>query len=548
MNIEVFQLQSLDSCFSRKTCVEYDQNLNILILVLFGTRNSICESLTGDIQVNLTLTSKAFTTSLFVIVSDYLYQDLFQIQFEANMNADILTDEHFLVATLFNLRYQTIVQPAVIDQINSELQYCFASLTVSVSANSTFEMCPNTYCKNIMVQKQENPIQYVQQIQLVIGQYVYLLNTQQFLARYSIQECFKEDLHLSNLRQHEIFQQPFTTSNLNIFFKGRKLVNIKYQVTILTITETSVFKNQIAYLYNYDNDIGYQIMFDYDLEQLNLVMQQIDMIQYDRLEYKLTGAILTEFGMQQLSIVQNAPQFNQSVKSIVFSCSNMQGAQQHTCFQLLANDYGAAYSVPTYNLYFSFYQNDQLQQVLKAENCQSRYTCWNNGVAIIKATGLEIELTTNGYCVQAELYNYDSIQTRMYVQKNSKTIQQVDKVFHVKTLANISKFRYTCAEINCTQISEQSRYIFEYDMYLFTQRFEITEVKDKRNYQKYIKLVIGCTGSIMIVFLFCVVFILLRRSMQVINAYKGKQIVRQPSETEILIQQLKQKNMKRKIE
>ncbi|CAL6074255.1 Conserved_hypothetical protein [Hexamita inflata] len=548
MNIGVFQLQSLESCFSRKTYIEYDQNLNILILILFGTRNSICESLTGDIQVNLTLSSKTFTTSLFVIVSDYLYQDQFQILFEANMNADILREEHFIVATLFNLRYQTIVQPAVIDQINSELQNCFASLTVSVSTNSTFEMCPNPYCKNLLVQKQENPIRFVQSIQLVIGQYVYQINTKLFLTQYSIYECFKEDLHLSNLRQHEISQQPFTTSNLNIFIKGRKLVNIKYQVNISTNTETNVFKNQIAYLYNYDNDIGYQIMFDYDLEQLNLVMQQIDMIQYNRLEYKLTGAILTEYGMQQLSIVQNTPQFNQSVKSIVFSCSNMQGAQQDTCFQLLANDYGAAYSVPTYNLYFSFYQNDQLQQVLKAENCQARYTCWNHGVAIIKATGLEVELTTNGYCVQAELYNYDSIQTRMYVQNNQKTIQQVDKVFHVKTLANISKFRYTCAEINCIQISAQNQYIFEYDMYLFTQRFVITEVKDKRNYPKYIKLVVGCAGSALIVFLFCVVYIQLRRSMQIINEYKGKQIVRKPSETEILIQQLKQKNIKRKIE
>ncbi|CAL6057204.1 Conserved_hypothetical protein [Hexamita inflata] len=170
MNIG-FQLQSLESCFSRKTYIEYDQNLNIFILILFGTRNSICESLTGDIQVNLTLSSKTFTTSLFVIVSDYLYQDQFQILFEANMNADILREEHFIVATLFNLRYQTIVQPAVIDQINSELQNCFASLTVSVSSNSTFEMCPNPYCKNLLVQKQENPIRFVQSIQLVIGQY-----------------------------------------------------------------------------------------------------------------------------------------------------------------------------------------------------------------------------------------------------------------------------------------------------------------------------------------------------------------------------------------
>ncbi|CAL6057194.1 Hypothetical_protein [Hexamita inflata] len=101
---------------------------------------------------------------------------------------------------------------------------------------------------------------------------------------------------------------------------------------------------------------------------------------------------------------------------------------------------------------------------------------------------MQVELKTNGYCVQAELYNYDSIQTRMYVQNNQKTIQQVDKVFHVKTLANISKFRYTCAEINCIQISAQNQYIFEYDMYLFTQRFVITEVKDKRNYPKYICL------------------------------------------------------------
>ncbi|CAL6082425.1 Conserved_hypothetical protein [Hexamita inflata] len=502
----------------------------------------------SDIQVNLTLSSKAFTTSLFVIVSDYLYQDQFQIQFEANMNAEFLIEEHFIVATLFNLRYQTIVYPTVVDQINSELQYCFTSLTVSVSSNSTFEMCPNPYCKNIMVQKQENPVQFVQSIQLVIGQYVYQLNTQQFLTHYSIQECFKEDLHLSNLRQHEISQQPFTTSNLNIILKRRKLVYIKYQVNISTNTETNVFKNQIAYLYNYKNDIGYQIMFDYDLEQLNLVMQQIDMIQYNRLEYKLTGAILTEYGMQQLSIVQNTPQFNQSLKSIVFSCSNMKGAQQNTCFQLLANDYGAAYSVPTYNLYFSFYQNDQLQQVLKAENCQVRYTCWNHGVAIIKETGLEVELTTNGNCVQAELYNYDSIQTRMYVQKNSKTIQQVDKVFHVKTLTNISKFRYTCAEINFTQISEQNQYIFEYDMYFFTQRFVITKVKDKRNYPKYIKLVIGCTGSILFLFLLCSVIILSQRSIQTINEYKGKLIVRKASQTELMIQQLKQRNIKRKIE
>ncbi|CAL6009301.1 Hypothetical_protein [Hexamita inflata] len=287
---------------------------------------------------------------------------------------------------------------------------------------------------------------------------------QQFLTQYSIQECFKEDLHLSNLRQHEISQQPFTTSNLNIIFKGKKLVNIKYYVQLTINTETNVFKNQIAYLYNYENDIGYQIMFDYDLEQLNLVMQQIDMVQYNRLEYKLTGAIYTEFGIQQLSIVQNSPQFNQSIKSIIFSCSNMKGSQQNTCFQLLANDYGAAYSVPIYNLYFSFYLNEKLQYVLKAENCQSRYTCWNNGVAIIKATGLEIELTTNGNCVQAELYNYE------------------------------------------------------------------------------------CTGSILFLFLLCTVIILSQRSIQTINEYKGKLIVRKASQTELMIQQLKQRHIKYKIE
>ncbi|CAL6057202.1 Hypothetical_protein [Hexamita inflata] len=168
-------------------------------------------------------------------------------------------------------------------------------------------------------------------------------------------------------------------------------------------------------------------MFDYDLEQLNLVMQQIDMIQYNRLEYKLTGAILTEYGMQQLSIVQNTPQFNQSVKSIVFSCSNMQGAQQDTCFQLLANDYGAAYSVPTYNLYFSFYQNDQLQQVLKAENCQARYTCARTYNMTIEVNLLQILLA----------YYIMKILLQQFFTPNLQRFQKLENIFD---LVQVNKF------------------------------------------------------------------------------------------------------------
>ncbi|CAL6069231.1 Hypothetical_protein [Hexamita inflata] len=248
----------------------------------------------------------------------------------------------------------------------------------------------------------------------------------------------------------ELMQHPFTTAKLNISVKlGKRTTSLQYAVQINTDEITDVFKNQQAYLYQYGEDLGYQIMFEYDFEALNTVLQTIDMLTYDYVEQKLTGSILTYNGFSNLFITKTVKRFIQSDTSIQFSCNGLQG-QQNTCFQMLQNDYTAAYEVPVYNLYLQFYRNEKLIYVLKAANCVSRYTCWKHGVAILRQSGLYLELTRNNVCDSYDQYDdYTNVSVQLKISFNND-IHSYPTHLQLNNSKNINQFNWSYQQLNLT--------------------------------------------------------------------------------------------------
>ncbi|CAL6002909.1 Hypothetical_protein [Hexamita inflata] len=410
-------------------------------------------------------------------------------------------------------------------------------------------MCPTANCSALLVLQSANPQQFVKSAQLSIGSFAYDLQTEQLVEAYQTPRCYQERIALENLQ--ELMQHPFTTARLNVSVKqGKRTTSLQYAVQINTDEITDVFKNQQAYLYQYGEDLGYQIMFEYDFEALNTVLQTIDMLTYDYVEQKLTGSILTSEGMSNLFISQTVERFNQSETSITFSCYNRQGAQQQTCFQMIANDYGAVFSVPIYNLYLSFYKGDTLIFVLKAPDCGSRYTCWKYGVAVLQKTGLRLELSSNGFCDYFDrLFDFSFVPTTLYIQNKSKVLQVVPFIFHIKYSTNMSKFWWSCEQINCQQLNVNQTFIFEYYQYVFINRIIVTKVIDQRNtiFQHRFNY-LTVLGLIILLVLIIALYFLNIRSHQFISSYSGG-ITRKISSDEKMLMQLRLKVLKsRKIE
>ncbi|CAL5987041.1 Hypothetical_protein [Hexamita inflata] len=401
-------------------------------------------------------------------------------------------------------------------------------------------MCPTANCSAVLTLQSASPMQFVKSAQLSIGSFVYNLQAEQLVVAYQKSMCYQEQIQLENLQ--ELMQRPFTTAKLNISIKqGQRTTSLHYAVHINTDEITNVFKNQQAYLYQYGEDLGYQIMFEYDFEALNTVLQTIDMLTYDYVEQKLTGSILTSDGMSNLFISQTVERFNQSETSITFSCYNRKGAQQQTCYQMIANDYGAVMSVPIYHLYLSFYKGNTLIYVLKAAYCGSLYTCWKYGVAVLKQTGLSIELTSNGFCDYFDrLFDFTFIPTTLYIKNNTKNLQVVPFLFHIKQSNNMSKFWWDCEQNNCQQLNVNQTFVFEYYQYVFINRIIVTKVIDQRNtiFQRQFNF-LTVLGIIISLILLVALYFLHKRSQRLICSYGGG-ITRKISNDEKILMQLRQ--------
>ncbi|CAL6002815.1 Hypothetical_protein [Hexamita inflata] len=323
--------------------------------------------------------------------------------------------------------------------------------------------------------------------------------------------------------------------------QGYRNVSIKYDVQLSISSFSTVFKDAYVYLYNYEKDFGYQIFFDYNLPKLNIIQQQIDMLNYDRVEYRLTGQSVddtTKFKSNN-SISMSMGRFNSSIKSIMFSCLNMLGAQQDTCKKMLYINMNTYYSSPVYYLKIMFYFQNQLQFLMKANHCLARYTCWNYGVVVLTPSGVQLQLTRNNECDNYhQFYDYSNISTRFIVENKYPNQIQIYKRFeNIQNATNVNKFFYTCDEVNCSQVSVHSTFTFEYDCATFVEKFIFMKVEDKRKKSKR-KVTIVSTGCGILIVILTVLYKKAKYSRGVINKYQVVKVQKKPTKEQILLQEL----------
>ncbi|CAL6031795.1 Hypothetical_protein [Hexamita inflata] len=281
-------------------------------------------------------------------------------------------------------------------------------------------------------------------------------------------------------------------------------------------------------------------------------MQTIENILYDKIEYKLTGSLQSNRGLVKQFITKSSDNFDVSLRMVKFSCAQMRGAQQTVCNQMLYDDIHSENAIPTYNFDVMFYFQNKLIYLLKASNCLSRYTCWRYGVAILKDTGLTLEMERNNICDKwDQYYDYSNVTSRLTVQ-NSKyqTIQYIEKYFQIGHSINQNNFSWTCTEINCSLFKRNLTYSFEYDFVPFTAKFIFSEDSDQRKLfttSKYYKIGKYC-GLVLLAIVLIVVALKFVKANQVIRQYRGYAKIKKPTQDQILLKQLVQSIQNKLIE
>ncbi|CAL6058564.1 Hypothetical_protein [Hexamita inflata] len=268
-------------------------------------------------------------------------------------------------------------------------------------------------------------------------------------------------------------------------------------------------------------------------------MQTIENIKYDKIEYKLTGQLLSYRGLVKQYITQSADKFDVSERIIKFSCGNMKGAQQVVCYQMLYDDLHSDNAVPTYNFDIMFFFQNKLIYLLKASNCLSRYTCWRNGIAVLKNTGLTLELERTYDCdIWDVFYDYSNVTSRLTVKNELQTVQYVEKYFQIVHSKNQNNFSWSCAELNCSSNQMNLTYSFEYDFGPFTAKFFVSKVEDRR--KQFSKMWGLISGFAFLVLIFVVFRFKQFMTHQVIRKYRGYAKVQKQTQDQILLRQLVQ--------
>ncbi|CAL6048833.1 Hypothetical_protein [Hexamita inflata] len=271
-------------------------------------------------------------------------------------------------------------------------------------------------------------------------------------------------------------------------------------------------------------------------------MQTIENINYDKIEYKLTGSLLSYHGLVKQYITQSTDKFDVSERMIKFSCGNMKGAQQAVCYQMLYDDLHSDNAVPTYNFDIMFLFQNKLIYLLKASNCLSRYTCWRNGIAVLRNTGLTLELERTYDCdIWDVFYDYSNVTSRLTVQNDRfQTVQYVEKHFQIVHSKNQNNFSWSCAELNCKSYQMNLTYSFEYDFGPFTAKFVVSKVEDKREQFTQSQMWGLISGFVLCVLIFVVLWFKQNVTHQVIRKYRGYAKVQKQSQNQILLKQLVQ--------
>ncbi|CAL6002913.1 Conserved_hypothetical protein [Hexamita inflata] len=427
----------------------------------------------------------------------------------------------------------------------SDLTNCFEQLEVKIiGGNTIFIMCPNDNCiKQYVNQNQQQTSAFIKDIHIEIFKFQFQIATQLFVDAYQQQQCYAQHIQISKNDFQLILQESFIDSMLHVITQqNRRLTEFHHKVQINTDSVSDVFMNQFAYLYQNGNDTGYQVIFDYNLKAINKAMQTIETLTYDKMEYKLTGSIMTSRGVQKLYLTKSVDHFDLNERSIFFSCQ-VKGAQSKTCYQMLINDYTAMYSVPTYNLDIMFFFQNKLIYLLKASNCISRYTCWKYGVAVLTQKEVVLQLTKNNVCDGWwQFYDFSNISTRfMVLNSNYQIIQQVNKYLPIMNSTNISIFKFSCEELDCSQLNVNSIFALEYDFNypdVFTEKFIFTKIEDTRAKYSISNVVGAVGGSALLSIVLMIVVWKGTKSVEKIREYQGGQIAKKVTEDQKLRNQL----------
>ncbi|CAL6001685.1 Conserved_hypothetical protein [Hexamita inflata] len=530
-------LSQLYNCYSKNSSLILDKDKRTFILTLNSVMNINCLEFNKDAQFNLTL--GVLNTTLSVLTTDYNYlQSVTQIVFKipAEYKLNTYNEDHFALATVYNLQYKTEIHIDVYDELKTDLQSCFDLIEVLIVGNyTTFNMCPNQNCVNQLIWN-ITAKSYIEQISITIDKFTYNLSTINLLEAYQNQLCYSEDIQISNTERSTILLVSFILSKLNVLFvQGDTSMSLLYPLKTNINDISNVFLTKYSYMYNYYNDTGYEIIFEYDQPKLEAATQFINSLNYDLIVYKLAGSIRTNGGVQSLSLTKTGTEFVKNQRSIVFSCSEMKGEQQKTCLQMLYNDYNEYSAISTYNLDIMFYNQGNLVYLIKAYKCRPIYTCWKYGVVILTQQQLQIQLTRNGYCDNYhDYYDYSNISIQINVyNENYELQQQFQNYYPIVNATNISCFNYSLNQIDISKINKNTKLRLEMNVSTFSEQFYINKVIDLRQTNRITKG-LHIFGSILMTIFAIILLLKAHASKQQILIYQHSYNQRKYQQSQII--------------
>ncbi|CAL6060007.1 Conserved_hypothetical protein [Hexamita inflata] len=552
-------LQNIDNCYDKQTKLTLNKVQHQFILKLKPINSVQCNKFQGDVQFHLIVSDNAINKDLSTLVTGFNYDTTHNIEFDIPIAIALTNyiDEHFILIKIVTLSHITQITVQNFEEVRSDLSSCFQSLQVVIDGSQTIiEMCPTSLCLQQFVLKNMNVKSFVQEVVLLIDKYSFDLNVDQFISQYQNQQCHSEKVEVDDIQMQKIQEVSFATSFLNIVLKqGKRKASLRYKVNVDNSKVSDVFVNKFAYMYHYGNDTGYQILFDYKLAQLNLVLQKLDMLGYDRIEQRLTSQVTEDVTYKKVNhtISWSISKFDETQRSIKFSCNSVVGEQKQVCLKMLYNDYNTYYSSPTiYNYDILFYFQDKLIYLMKAANCIPVYTCWNYGVAVLYKDMLQMQLTRNHYCDSyTEYYDYSNISTRIIINNAYPVYEQiVYRYVPMMNSTNVNIFNWSCTEIDCSKIFLNTSIQFEYNCTassVFVEKYILDKIFDGR--EPPVTINVGLlTGSTLTLITIIVLMFQWRKMKETVRNYTGDLFMKRKTEGEKLIEELEKVLKKRKIE
>ncbi|CAL6074384.1 Conserved_hypothetical protein [Hexamita inflata] len=539
--------QIVRNCFKSVSFIQLQKQTRQFILNLYPTSNYLCLSLSGDIQVNLTLLSVIFPSTLFVFIKNYDYLNTNQIVLHVPdqiQQLDSFQNEFFVNIAIFNIKHLTQIQLRILEELKSDLSNCYSDLQIKIiDQQISIHLDPKQTCTEQIILKEQNDERFVKNATIVIDQFTFQLNINNLVNAYQNQLTYNEIIIMQKGQLNNIMQNSFINSQLNITIQqGNRNFSVIYDVNVNTDYLSDIFTTKEVYLYNYEDDFGYQIYFDFKQQGQIQFLEYLDNLNYDLVEYRLTLAILKT----NLVLTQTADKFDDTLRSIQFSCKQGAPKQQNTCNSMLDIDYGALLVVPRYNLDIRFYFNRQLVYLQQISKLQSIYTCWNSGVALLNKSGVNIVLTRTGKC-DNDMYYYDYSNIQMWLVVRNATSNHI--VFNATRFVNIGNsthlndFFWNCSEINCSLLNINQTFTFRIQEYIFFDEFVVEKVMDLRGPNKIYDTLYIMIGIVFI----CVLpaFWLKRKySAQMVIKYRGMPKHKKDDVDTILRKQLIQQLLK----